>query len=48
MRRFYEAMLKDGLRASKALQIAQTAMWTDPRWDQPYYWVAFVLQGDWK
>src|SRR5208283_1318502 len=48
MRRFYEAMLKDGQWPAQALKAAQIAMGNDPRWSAPYYWAAFVLQGDWR
>ncbi|MBI3950644.1 MAG: CHAT domain-containing protein [Acidobacteria bacterium] len=46
MRRFYQAMLKDGLRPAAALRAAQVAMWKEKR--APYYWAAFALQGEWK
>ena len=48
MRRFYEALLKNGLSPSKALQTAQAEMWRDPQWSASYYWAAFVIQGDWR
>jgi CHAT domain-containing protein len=48
MRRFYEAMLKDEQRPAQALRTAQTSMWNDPHWGAPYYWAAFVLQGEWR
>jgi CHAT domain-containing protein len=29
-----------------ALRAAQIAIWREPRWQAPYYWAAFVLQGE--
>ncbi|HEY3580692.1 MAG TPA: CHAT domain-containing protein, partial [Pyrinomonadaceae bacterium] len=34
------------LAAGAALRAAQIASWRDPRWHAPYYWAAFVLQGE--
>jgi CHAT domain-containing protein/Tfp pilus assembly protein PilF len=48
MRRFYDAMLHGKLRPVEALKAAQTSMSTDPLWNSPHYWAAFVLQGEWK
>jgi CHAT domain-containing protein/tetratricopeptide (TPR) repeat protein len=48
MKRFYQSMLKDGLRPAAALREAQISMWKDKRWGSPYYWAAFTLQGEWK
>jgi CHAT domain-containing protein/tetratricopeptide (TPR) repeat protein len=48
MRRFYEALLKDGLTPAAALRAAQVSMWKDKRWRAPHYWAGFVLQGEWK
>lgn len=48
MSRFYEAMLRDGMRPAAALQKAQVSMSQDKRWNSPYYWAAFTLQGEWK
>ena len=47
MSRFYEKMLKDRLPPSAALQAAQLSMSRDSRWQSPYYWAGFSLQGDW-
>ena len=43
---FYSAMLKDGLTPSAALQTSKVAMLKQKRWQSPYYWSAFVLQGE--
>jgi len=48
MKRFYQGMLKNGERPAAALRAAQMEMWKDPRWRAPYFWAAFVLQGEWK
>jgi CHAT domain-containing protein len=48
MKRFYQSMVKDGLRPAAALRAAQIAMWKQRRWQEPYYWAAFALQGEWK
>ncbi len=48
MRRFYAAMLKDGLRPSAALRAAQRDLARDKRWRSPFFWSAFVLQGEWQ
>ncbi len=48
MRRFYQAMLGEGLPAAAALRAAQTSMGREKRWQAPYYWAAFRIQGEWK
>jgi CHAT domain-containing protein/tetratricopeptide (TPR) repeat protein len=48
MKNFYQSMVKDGLRPAAALRAAQVAMWKQQRWQEPYYWAAFMLQGEWK
>jgi CHAT domain-containing protein/Tfp pilus assembly protein PilF len=45
---FYEAMLKKGQKPGEALRTAQVAMRQQKRWQSPFYWAAFVLQGEWK
>jgi CHAT domain-containing protein len=48
MKRFYLGMLMQGLPPAAALRKAQVGMWRQERWRSPYYWAAFVLQGEWK
>jgi CHAT domain-containing protein len=48
MRRFYESMLKDGLRPSAALRAAQLSMLHDRRWHSPHFWAPFTIQGEWR
>jgi CHAT domain-containing protein/Tfp pilus assembly protein PilF len=45
---FYRGMLKEGKRPAEALRAAQIEMLKSQRWQAPYYWAAFVLQGEWK
>lgn len=47
MRTFYEELLTGNKSRQEALQSAQRSLAADPRWQSPYYWAAFVLQGDW-
>jgi CHAT domain-containing protein len=48
MRRFYEAMLKNGLRPAAALRAAQISMLRDRRWHAAHFWAPFTLQGEWR
>jgi CHAT domain-containing protein/tetratricopeptide (TPR) repeat protein len=48
MRLFYRGMLKQGLTPAAALRQAQSEMSRHSVWHSPYYWAAFVLQGDWN
>ena len=48
MKRLYEGMLVRGLTPAAALRDAQLALRRDRRWSDPFYWGAFVLQGEWK
>jgi CHAT domain-containing protein len=47
MKNFYER-IKKGEIPSAALRGAQLEMSQGKRWSQPFYWAAFVLQGDYK
>jgi CHAT domain-containing protein len=46
MKRFYRGMLVQKLRPAAALRAAQVGMLKETRWSEPYYWAAFVLQGE--
>jgi len=46
MGHFYAAMLRDGLAPSAALRTAKREMWKVERWRAPFYWAAFVLEGE--
>ena len=48
MATFYERMLKRGERPAAALRAAQVEMWKQKRWQSPYYWAAFTMQGEWR
>ena len=48
MGRFYREMLEGNRSPAAALREAQVAMWKQGRWRSPYYWAAFVLQGEWR
>ena len=45
---FYEGMFRAKQSPAAALRTAQLAMWQQRRWHAPYYWAAFVLQGDYE
>jgi CHAT domain-containing protein len=47
MSRLY-ARIKKGESPSSALRGAQLEMLQDEHWANPYYWAAFVLQGDYR
>jgi CHAT domain-containing protein/tetratricopeptide (TPR) repeat protein len=46
MRQFYDAMLNRGISPPAALRAAKEKMWQHPRWKHPFYWAAFVIQGE--
>ncbi len=49
MTEFYKGLLgRERLRPAAALRNAQLAVWKEKRWQAPYYWAAFVLQGEAK
>ena len=49
MKRFYQGLLgPERLRPAGALRQAQLLIWKQKQWREPYYWAAFVLQGEWK
>lgn len=49
MQRFYRELLKDGGPSpAAALRTSQISMLREKRWNSPFYWSAFVLQGEWK
>jgi CHAT domain-containing protein len=47
MKTFYREMLLKRQRPAAALRAAQVSVWRQ-RHLPPYYWAAFVLQGEWK
>jgi CHAT domain-containing protein len=48
MQRFYRRLLQDRQRPAAAMRAAQVEMFRQPRWQQPYFWAAFTLQGEWR
>ena len=49
MLRFYKQLLGPRKPSpAAALRQAQIEMWNDARWRSPYYWGAFMLQGEWR
>lgn len=48
MARFYRGMLREKKTPAAALRTAQIEMSQQRQWRSPYYWAAFVLQGEWK
>ena len=48
MQRLYAGMLRGNKTPSAALRAAQIEMLRMRPWQSPYYWAAFVMQGDWK
>lgn len=49
MKRFYARLFgEQRLSPAAALRAAQIEMQQQRRWAAPYYWAAFVLQGEWN
>lgn len=48
MKRLYRGMLKENHTPAASLRAAQIEMWQQEQWQSPYYWAAFVLQGEWR
>jgi CHAT domain-containing protein len=48
MAKFYQKMLKGGLKPAAALREAQIEMLRDKQFSKPDYWAAFTVQGDWR
>jgi CHAT domain-containing protein/tetratricopeptide (TPR) repeat protein len=47
VQRFYLNIINEKQSPAMALRSAQTWMWEQERWRAPYYWAAFVIEGDW-
>lgn len=48
MGRFYHGLFVEHLAPAAALRSAQVSMFQERKFRDPYYWGAFVLQGDWR
>lgn len=48
MKHFYAGLFQKGLSPAAALREAQLALSQNKRWQSPYYWAGFVLQGQYK
>ncbi|HEX5733674.1 MAG TPA: CHAT domain-containing protein [Blastocatellia bacterium] len=48
MRDFYQGIFRRGLKPAAALRAAQIEMRKKRQWRSPYYWAAFVLQGEYR
>jgi CHAT domain-containing protein len=48
MQRLYTGMLRNNKTPAAALRVAQIEMLRTRQWQSPYYWAAFVMQGEWK
>ena len=46
MGHFYQGMFRKGLPPSAALRAAKEQIWKQERWRPPYFWAAFVMQGE--
>jgi CHAT domain-containing protein len=46
MTKFYQQMLEKGVNPVAALRAAQLEMMKTQAWKAPYYWAAFVVQGE--
>jgi CHAT domain-containing protein len=50
MEQFYQRLLNENKSPAVALREAQLYMQTaqNGRWQNPYFWAAFILQGEWR
>ncbi len=48
MSRFYQLMLEEKLTISQSLRQAQIEIFQQENYKLPYYWAAFIIQGEWK
>jgi CHAT domain-containing protein/Tfp pilus assembly protein PilF len=48
MQRLYAGMLRSNKTPAAALRAAQVEMLRTRQWQSPYFWAAFVMQGEWN
>lgn len=46
MEDLYQSMLQKGMSPAAALRAAKLKVMQDKRWNNPYYWAGFVVQGE--
>ena len=48
MAELYRSMWQQGHPPAAALRQAQLSVLRQKKWRDPYYWGAFIVQGDWR
>jgi CHAT domain-containing protein len=48
MAEFYKQMFRNKLKPAAALRQAQSNISKEKRWQSPYYWAGFFIQGEWN
>jgi CHAT domain-containing protein len=48
MAEFYRQMFANQLKPAAALRAAQMEIGKEKRWQSPYYWAGFFIQGEWN
>jgi CHAT domain-containing protein len=48
MREFYTEMLQGNKTPAAAMRAAQIKLWRNSKWQNPYYWAAFTVSGEWR
>lgn len=48
MSRFYRQMIVNGLRPAAALRVAQLELAKERRYQSPFFWAGFIIQGEWN
>src|SRR5258708_2946230 len=48
MKHFYQGIFQQNMTPAAALRQAQLTMRQQTRWQSPYYWAAFVIQGQYN
>jgi CHAT domain-containing protein len=48
MQEFYKQMLQYNKPPASALRAAQLKLWQQDKYQSPYYWAGFTIQGEWR
>jgi CHAT domain-containing protein len=48
MTEFYRGLFERNLTPAAALRAAQVELFTNTQWKDPFYWAAFILEGEWN